>query len=67
MPSRLVVAGAVVAGASVVIALYLRRRRFARSTLVCDCAACVVFDADGKALILQRGPTAPWMPLKWNL
>jgi len=32
-----------------------------------DSAAAVVLDDAGRALILQRGPTAPWMPLKWNL
>ena len=32
-----------------------------------DSAAAILFDADGRALILQRGPTAPWMPLAWNL
>ncbi len=32
-----------------------------------DSAASICFDEKGRALILQRGPTAPWMPLKWNL
>jgi 8-oxo-dGTP pyrophosphatase MutT (NUDIX family) len=29
--------------------------------------AAVVIVRDRSALILQRGPTAPWMPLAWNL
>lgn len=29
--------------------------------------AAVVITRGGKALVLQRGPTAPWMPLAWNL
>lgn len=39
------------------------------SVTICsvDSAAVVLFDGSGRALILQRGPTAPWMPLKWNL
>ena len=32
-----------------------------------DSAATICFDEKGRALILQRGSTAPWMPLKWNL
>ena len=32
-----------------------------------DSAAAILFDDDGRALILQRGSTAPWMPLRWNL
>ena len=32
-----------------------------------DSAACVVFDDEKRALILQRGPMAPWHPLEWNL
>ena len=32
-----------------------------------DSAAVILFDDDGRALILQRGETAPWMPLSWNL
>ena len=32
-----------------------------------DSAAAILFDDDGRALILQRGSTAPWMPLSWNL
>ncbi len=31
-----------------------------------DAAGVIVFYGD-EALILQRGPTAPWMPNKWNL
>lgn len=31
-----------------------------------DSAAVIINNAD-KILILQRGKTAPWMPLKWNL
>lgn len=29
--------------------------------------ACCIILRDGKALILRRGRTAPWMPGKWNL
>merc|ERR1712216_583219 len=32
-----------------------------------DSAAVLISDDLGRALILQRGHTAPWMPLKWNL
>ena len=32
-----------------------------------DSAAAILFDDDGGALMLQRGSTAPWMPLRWNL
>ena len=31
-----------------------------------DSAAAICLEG-GKALILQRGPTAPWMPNRWNL
>lgn len=30
-------------------------------------AATIVFNKQGNILILQRGHTAPWMPLRWNL
>lgn len=30
-------------------------------------AAAVALVHQGRVLILQRGPTAPWMPNKWNL
>lgn len=30
-------------------------------------AATVILDKNRKALILRRGPTAPWMPGKWSL
>ena len=29
--------------------------------------ATLIFDQDNRCLILKRGKTAPWMPLKWNL
>ena len=29
--------------------------------------AVIVEDARGRVLLLLRGPTAPWMPLRWNL
>jgi ADP-ribose pyrophosphatase YjhB (NUDIX family) len=29
--------------------------------------AVVVEDAQGRILLLLRGPTDPWMPLRWNL
>jgi uncharacterized protein YjbI with pentapeptide repeats/8-oxo-dGTP pyrophosphatase MutT (NUDIX family) len=29
--------------------------------------ATLVFDRQGRVLILRRGPTAPWMPGKWSL
>ena len=29
--------------------------------------AVVVEDEQGRVLLLLRGPTAPWMPLRWNL
>jgi 8-oxo-dGTP pyrophosphatase MutT (NUDIX family) len=32
-----------------------------------DTAAVVVFNSEGQALVLKRGPTAPWEPNKWNL
>jgi 8-oxo-dGTP diphosphatase len=30
-------------------------------------AASVIYNPDGELLLLRRGPTAPWMPGKWNL
>ena len=30
-------------------------------------AATVILDDKGRALVLRRGPTAPWMPGKWSL
>lgn len=30
-------------------------------------AAVIIEDRDGCVLLLLRGPTAPWMPLRWNL
>lgn len=30
-------------------------------------AAVVIEDRDGRVLLLLRGPTAPWMPLRWDL
>lgn len=30
-------------------------------------AGLVIIDKKGRVLILRRGPTAPWMPGKWNL
>jgi 8-oxo-dGTP pyrophosphatase MutT (NUDIX family) len=30
-------------------------------------AASVIYNSDNKLLLLRRGPTAPWMPGKWNL
>jgi mutator protein MutT len=32
-----------------------------------DSVAVIAFDANGRALILQRGVGAPWLPGKWNL
>ena len=32
-----------------------------------DAAAVIVFDRYGRVLLLQRGRTAPWRPLEWNL
>ncbi len=29
--------------------------------------AVVVEDGQGRVLLLLRGPTDPWMPLRWNL
>ena len=40
--------------------------RLIESSLMPDTAA-VVIVRNNKALILQRGYTAPWMPGKWNL
>ena len=31
-----------------------------------DTAAIAVINDEGKVLVLQRGPTAPWEPRKWN-
>jgi len=39
--------------------LWLERRK--------KTVAAVVLVRDGRALILKRGSTAPWMPGKWNL
>ncbi len=30
-------------------------------------AAVIVEDRDGRVLLLLRGPTAPWMPMRWSL
>ncbi len=30
-------------------------------------AAVIIEDRAGRVLLLLRGPTAPWMPLRWNL
>jgi mutator protein MutT len=30
-------------------------------------AAAIIQRGDGRVLLLQRGPTAPWMPNLWNL
>jgi 8-oxo-dGTP diphosphatase len=30
-------------------------------------SASVIIERDGEFLLLQRGPTAPWMPCRWNL
>lgn len=30
-------------------------------------SAAVIIEQDGHVLLLQRGPTAPWMPNRWNL
>jgi len=30
-------------------------------------AAVIIEDRDGHVLLLLRGPTAPWMPYRWNL
>lgn len=30
-------------------------------------AAVIIEDRDGRVLLLLRGPTAPWMPCRWNL
>jgi 8-oxo-dGTP pyrophosphatase MutT (NUDIX family) len=30
-------------------------------------ASMIIEDRDGAFLLLQRGPTAPWMPCRWNL
>lgn len=30
-------------------------------------AATIIERRDGAILLLQRGPTAPWMPYRWNL
>lgn len=38
-----------------------------RAEAVRDSAAAVILVQDGKVLLLRRGPTAPWMPGKWNL
>ena len=32
-----------------------------------DSAAVIIEDRADRILLLQRGPTAPWMPLRWNL
>ena len=32
-----------------------------------DSAAALIVDGEGRALVLQRGASAPWMPLKWTL
>ena len=40
--------------------------RLIESSLMPDTAAVVII-RNNKALILQRGHTAPWMPGKWNL
>ena len=32
-----------------------------------DTAAVVVFNSNNQALVLKRGPTAPWEPNRWNL
>ena len=29
--------------------------------------AVIIEDAQGRVLLLLRGPSAPWMPTKWNL
>ena len=29
--------------------------------------AVIIEDRNGRVLLLLRGPTAPWMPLRWNL
>lgn len=30
-------------------------------------AAVIIEDDNGRVLLLLRGPTAPWMPYRWNL
>lgn len=30
-------------------------------------ASVIIEDRDGRVLLLLRGPTAPWMPMRWNL
>jgi 8-oxo-dGTP diphosphatase len=30
-------------------------------------AAVIIEDRNGRVLLLLRGPTAPWMPYRWNL
>jgi 8-oxo-dGTP diphosphatase len=37
------------------------------STYLVSAVATVIINESGQALILRRGPTAPWMPGKWNL
>jgi 8-oxo-dGTP pyrophosphatase MutT (NUDIX family) len=34
---------------------------------VTQSAAVIIEDRADRILLLQRGPTAPWMPLRWNL
>jgi len=46
--------------------LSTRIRRLARGEDPNPTAATIVIE-DGKALILKRGPTAPWYPNYWNL
>lgn len=31
-----------------------------------EAAVVVVYDHEGRVLVLRRGPTAPWMPGRWN-
>jgi len=37
------------------------------SLLVRVRSAAVIIEHDGLILLLQRGPSAPWMPRRWNL
>lgn len=32
-----------------------------------ESSCCIIVNNKDEVLVLQRGPTAPWMPLKWNL
>jgi 8-oxo-dGTP pyrophosphatase MutT (NUDIX family) len=41
-------------------------RRLAKAADEWVAAGVVVENLDGKILLLKRGPTAPWMPGKWN-